>query len=257
MNTPKAHSELSASASERWLNCPPSVALIKEAPEPPESKWSIEGTLAHHHLEQRLLAIWYGDKYKMPKDLKANPDMQAAIEVAVDYVTSIWDEEKQKLFIEEKVDLTFIDPVMFGTGDVFIVEPGKILYAIDYKHGAGKAVDVYKDAPFGRDHNTQLVYYALAMAHRYDYNFKSVVLAIVQPRAQHSKGPIRTVKLTMTELKKYIYIFTKGVERVRSGKGRLFAGPWCYWCPAREHNCPLQDNLKYEKNRELLNSFDE
>lgn len=251
----KKHSDLSASASDRWLNCAPSVWLSKEAPPPVESKYAVEGTLAHHYLEEWLLSHWYGVKYKIPKELKSNPEMLEAVSLAVRYVTEIWDEDTQKLFIEEKVSLEFIHPDMFGTGDVFIVEPGKTLRVIDYKHGKGKAVDVSYEGTFSTHYNTQLMYYAIGMAHRYDYNFKEIVLTIIQPRASHSDGPIREVTVRKKDLKEYIYLLTRGVDRVVNKKGSLAQGQWCYWCPAREHNCKLHDRLKYERSKELLDSF--
>ena len=52
---PKAHAKLSASSSERWLNCPGSIALIDKAPPPRESKYALEGTTAHECMEKMLL----------------------------------------------------------------------------------------------------------------------------------------------------------------------------------------------------------
>lgn len=251
----KAHSDLSASASERWLNCPPSVQLSKQAPPQGTSKWAGEGTLAHHYLEEWLLAIWYGEKYKIPRALKENEDMLSAVRSAVNYIKGIWDEDREKLFIEERVTLDFIDKEMFGTGDVFIVRPKEHLHAIDYKHGAGKVVDVVKSGTFSTEYNTQLMFYAIGMAHRYDYNFKKYTITVIQPRAQSGNG-IKSVSFTNRQLKDYIAMFKRGVKRVREGKGKTAQGQWCYWCPAREHNCPLHERIKYEKSKELLEGFD-
>ena len=50
---PKGHAVLSASSSERWLNCPPSARLC-EAYEDKGSDYAAEGTDAHTLCEYRL-----------------------------------------------------------------------------------------------------------------------------------------------------------------------------------------------------------
>ena len=50
---PKGHAVLSASSSERWLNCPPSARLC-EAYEDKGSDYAAEGTDAHTLCEFRL-----------------------------------------------------------------------------------------------------------------------------------------------------------------------------------------------------------
>ena len=64
---------------------------------------------------------------------------------------------------ETKVSLEFIEPGMFGTVDAAVAEIFGRLVVIDFKYGAGVAVEP-KD-------NTQMIYYALGIAHEYDYNF--------------------------------------------------------------------------------------
>ena len=50
---PKGHAVLSASSSERWLNCPPS-ARLGQASEDTGSDYAAEGTDAHTLCEYRL-----------------------------------------------------------------------------------------------------------------------------------------------------------------------------------------------------------
>ena len=49
----RAHSLLSASASHRWLHCPPSARLAENFPNT-ESEAAKEGTAAHELMEARL-----------------------------------------------------------------------------------------------------------------------------------------------------------------------------------------------------------
>lgn len=256
LNIEKDHAELSASGSERWLNCSPSVALIREAPVQEDSKWSLEGTTAHSFLEQWLESILYEEPFRQLKELKKNKDMYDAVKRAVEFVIEEWDESKQTLLIEERISLEYIGPDMFGTCDITIVEKGKHLQIWDYKHGIGKAVDVSKPGLFGTDHNTQLIYYALGMAHRYNYKFNKVTIGVLQPRAKHKLGWKRSNTLSMSELRKYEHIFRKGVERVTRGTGRLEVGEWCYWCPARTFNCPKQEQMKYEKASDMFGDIE-
>lgn len=249
----KAHAELSASGSERWLNCCGSVPLIREAPVPPDSKWAAEGTLAHHYLEMWLEAIKYNEPRKELKKLERdNLEMYLAVKRAVDFIKKEWDETKQTLLIEERISLEHIGPDMFGTADIGIVEVGNHLQVWDYKHGAGKAVDVAEVTDFSTLLNSQLAYYGLGLAHRYKYKFKKVTLGVLQPRASHVDGWKRSITVPMSELRQYEYIFRKGVERVQQGRTTLFVGPWCHWCPAKNFNCPKHEALKYEKAHNMF-----
>ena len=51
---PSNHARLSPSSAKRWLNCPASIALSAGLPEPPESPYAAEGTLAHAVAESKL-----------------------------------------------------------------------------------------------------------------------------------------------------------------------------------------------------------
>ena len=83
------------------------------------------------------------------------------------------------------------------------------LHAIDYKHGAGKVVDVVKSGTFSTEYNTQLMFYAIGMAHRYDYNFKSTRLpsfnlgrkaATVSSRCRLPIGSLRNISRCLSEV---------------------------------------------------------
>ena len=49
-----AHTDLSPSNAERWLNCPGSVALCASCPRPEQSEHAAEGEAAHKLLERTL-----------------------------------------------------------------------------------------------------------------------------------------------------------------------------------------------------------
>ena len=56
----RAHALLSASSAERWINCPPSVALTKDMPDD-VSPFAAEGTKAHELAETCLRAYLNGE----------------------------------------------------------------------------------------------------------------------------------------------------------------------------------------------------
>ena len=51
---PTKHARCSASAAHRWINCPGSVALSDQCPDPGASSYADEGTLAHSLAELKL-----------------------------------------------------------------------------------------------------------------------------------------------------------------------------------------------------------
>ena len=51
---PSKHARCSASAAHRWINCPGSVALSDQCPDPGSSSYADEGTVAHELAELKL-----------------------------------------------------------------------------------------------------------------------------------------------------------------------------------------------------------
>jgi hypothetical protein len=126
--------------------------------------------------------------------------------------------------VETKVDLSFIYPDTFGTVDVAIAEEFGELDVIDFKYGAGIPVDP--------EENPQLIYYALGIAHLYDFNFKHVNLIIVQPRTPHSGGIFKTWRISIEDLIMWRERFESGIQRATALAPKLSAGDWCKFCPA-------------------------
>jgi hypothetical protein len=229
----KAHAKLSASGSERWLNCPASVKLSESLPPTPDSKYAIEGTKAHKLYEQWLNHVITKSAFAFRSPGAYPKGMVETVKIGIDAIKKVWDNGRTgKLETEKRVSLEFIDEGMFGTLDTRIIEHFGSLYIFDYKHGAGIAVDVQDESDPSRfNHNTQLIYYALASAHEFDYDFENVVLGIIQPRALHHQGPIRSATLPIRLLQYYEGIFKRGVEQTKKKDPKFKAGKWCKWCP--------------------------
>lgn len=232
----KAHAKLSASSASRWMNCSGSIALIEKAPPPRESKYAAEGTTAHECMEHML-------KESMTREQLFEKYGKEMVEY-VDYMYGAVHDRlvlgTEKLLVEEKVTFPLLDHEgneMFGTVDTAIVDIGGRLSIIDFKYGAGVAVEPEK--------NLQMIYYAVAIAAKYKWEFDEVELVIVQPRAFHVDSVVRAWTLTIEELKTYVDLFKKGIERVKS-KARTFAGDWCKFC-AGSVICPEQTSRQLEK----------
>lgn len=234
---PKAHSKFSASGSDRWLNCPGSIALAAKAPTPPESVYAKEGTDAHLCLET-ILKNHTKRPYTAAKMLEQTYPSQMVTHAlrAYEYIIAHHGEGKE-LLCETKVDLTFIAEGMFGTVDAAVVDLFGTLWVYDYKYGAGRLVTP--------ENNSQMMYYALGLAHKYNYNFLDVEIVIGQPRIVHKDGFNRTWKTDIATLKSFGEVLKKGVEECKDPFAVIKSGRWCYFCPAQSI-CPAIENEAFE-----------
>lgn len=230
----KAHAVYSASGAERWLNCPGSINLSAKAPPEAESKYAAEGTKAHACLEFLLKNRkhpWLGVVYDVALKHFGDEMFQHAAD-AVEYLEGrLLEMPGAELLCEQKVDASaFTMTGQFGTLDAAIVEPFGRLVIVDYKYGAGHAVDT--GGHDGRG-NPQLVYYALALSHQYDHNFADVELVVIQPRAFHESGETtRSTVMTMEALLAWHQTFRDGVMESGPDSAPLKPGKWCKFCRA-------------------------
>ena len=228
----KAHAKLSASGSERWLCCPGSVRLSEGIPGT-DNEASIRGTNTHtllqFILENHQWKQWLSFREAVPfkKFIGWDEAMQETAEFAARTVWEMKDQMAKKsgqpvmLLAEQKLEL---DGVGFGTSNVILYQPFGRLHVIDYKNGV-KAVE-----PEG---NTQGLYYGVAAADRYGWNFSYPSISIIQPNARHSRGPVRTWSTSYTELDRAGTRLRLGAKKTENKNAPLNPGGWCYFCPAR------------------------
>lgn len=256
-----AHSVIGASSCERWWNCPGSVKLNEKVPAFAGSKYTAEGTVAHHIADIQLKGYITVDasgndgalvaEFPVLEDeigrsyvedgfeIEVTDNMTEAIQVYVDtvqwYLREYGLSWAYDLRTEIKFDLTHIDPEAFGTCDALIVAPMNRLIVIDYKHGQGNAVEV--------EDNHQLLYYGLGAYYSLPKHIREemayVETVIVQPRAYHKDGPVRKHLYTVKELLDHEVELKDAIGRVRQGDETLNAGSWCKWCNAKPV-CPAQ-----------------
>jgi hypothetical protein len=242
----RKHSKFSASGAERWINCPGSVELCEGVPDV-ETEWSKEGTLAHELLEEILIV---GRDLKVRKighintEKKYSPEMKRITLQAANFILEKnWQlRPHAELLIERRVFLDFIHPEAFGTLDASIVDLFGTLHVLDYKYGSGHSVSVKE--------NLQMIFYALAVAHEYQWCFSKVCIWIVQPRIRGYNGPVFW-EISIAELKKYVALFEQAIERVIKSPTKYAEGSWCHWCKAKS-KCPLKQDAKAKNAKKLF-----
>jgi len=217
------HSKIGASQMHRVMGCPGSVALCEKAPPQRPSKDAEEGTKAHTVCERIL-------KGAEPWELVGEVPLEM-IEAAEAYVEHIKSLGEGKLLIEYKFHLERLDERAFGTADAVLIKDDEI-HVIDYKYGAGHAVEV--------EDNPQLIFYALGVLEQYKRN--KIHLWIIQPRAAHDDGPIRGVIMTRIDLAGWFVKFRSAIIESMKPDAELIVGDWCRWCQAFPI-CPAQGKI--------------
>ena len=221
------HSEIGASSYDRWGKslggCPGSVRESRGV-EKATSEFAEEGTKGHELAYSILNGQPYGD---------ADEEMAAAVQVYVDYVNELADStDNARVWrkLEQKFDLTKYYPGLFGTADcVLYFYATKRLIVVDYKHGAGVAVEPAE--------NPQLMYYGLGAMHSLGLPVSSIELVIVQPRCHHHEGPIRSWKTDSWRLLDFVADLIDDAKATEDPKAELNPGDHCRWCPAKP-KCP-------------------
>lgn len=237
------HVILSASASHRWLNCPPSVRLTEDMPDV-TSEFALEGTDAHE-LCAYLVEKALGRKARDPtEDLSFyNEKMKTCAEEYRNYVMEQVEKAKgysrdPTVLVEQRLDFSKWVPEGFGTGDCLIVADG-LLQVIDYKHGLGVLVDA--------DHNPQMMCYALGALEMFDglYDFDKVTMTIFQPR----KNNISIFEMDKVELLEWAENeLAPKAELAFKGEGEMTSGKHCQFCKLK-NICRkrAEDNLALAK----------
>jgi hypothetical protein len=226
----KKHKKLSASGSHRWFHCPGSIALSETVPPAKTSVFAEEGTGAHGLAEKVLKetpnAFYYVGREKF-NGFEVTEEMAGAVQIYVDHVRNIKNETKGELVIEAKFDLPHIHEDIGGTADAVIKQDFGDIHVIDFKFGAGIAVEV--------ENNSQAMIYALGAALGGEY--EDVYIHIVQPRAFHPDGPIRTWKISFNDLIEWSKLLKQAAIKTEEKDAPLNAGEWCQFCPAKSV-CP-------------------
>ena len=222
------HAVLSASSSERWLNCPPSARLC-EAYEDKGSDYAAEGTDVHALCEFRLkqaLGIPADDPIENLSWY--NEEMEDCAAGYAAYVSELLETAKQTcadpvVMIEQRVDFSRWVKEGFGTADCIVIADG-VLNICDYKNGQGCLVLA--------DRNPQMMLYALGALEIFDgiYDIDTVRMTIYQPR----KSNISVYEMDKADLYEWANSeLTQKAQLAYEGQGSFSCGEWCRFCKAK------------------------
>jgi len=271
-HTTRAHATLAPSAAHRWMHCPGSVRATRDLPDV-TSEAAAEGTAAHelcsHCLTTRedpadFIGKWVDIKATSPEQrfidspfdtpdefrfFEIDEEMADAVSMYVDHIWTKcrWSEHGSGtacfIDVEQRLDMTHLHPEIFGTGDATVyVEPDSHLHVIDFKYGKGISVDA--------DENPQLLLYAAGAARRHhNRKIQGLTVHIVQPRAPHAKGPIRSYEIDLLDLFEFEHDLAAAAKRTDDPDAPFNAGPWCH-----DSFCKLQATCPANRAKRLADA---
>lgn len=238
---PDKHAFLSASASHRWINCPPSAQLCADLKDT-RSDYARQGTDAHSLCEYKVLAALGTDCTDPTEDLEFfDKEMDACTDEYRNYILEQYEEAKRcckdpLILVEQRLDFSCWVPDGFGTGDCLIVADD-VLHIIDMKYGLGILVEA--------EDNPQMLCYALGALDTYDgiYDIKTVKMTIFQPRRDN----ISTSTMSKEELLSWAEnVLSPAAKLAYEGGGEFHAGSHCQFCKVKatcrkraEHNLEM------------------
>lgn len=241
-----AHSRLSPSGANRWVNCPGSVTMCERFPDYTRSEAADEGVASHYVGEQVLLhAI---DPYRLigtPCPDNGVIITDEMVDGAMVYVEAVRaacaanPPSRELMHVEKHMYIESVHSECHGTPDLrYFIPQTNTLYVDDYKYGWG-IVEPYE--------NYQLIIYAIGaieeLARMYKTGYGNmdqnitVVLRIIQPRPFHASGSVREWRVNGAALRGYLNRLTDAAHRALADSPECHTGQHCHYCRAR-HACP-------------------
>lgn len=251
---------LGGSTAARVLNCPASVRLSKDIPQPPPSIYALEGTALHAVME----------KYLDEGQSMVDPDIITCTVEGVEITTELYADKLvpawgavQEAFkrldmewyaVEARVQYTPVEG-SFGTCDVVGQGRDNLVFLLDHKFGHVSVSPV---------ENKQLMFYALGLMHDPDYHdmwtgepSQPVVLGIVQPENGRDSA-LWTWETTAQELVEFDMKLRQSVVIATTDEtASPTVGDWCKYCraaavcPAKLRGAKSVNALKQEHLNDL------
>lgn len=268
----RGHATWSASASARLWGCPGSLALIASLGLPDkESEPAAWGTACHEVADWTLNNpdVDCADFPKAEVKTKSHTitiddEVMETAQEYVDYVRGRLAEHGPgaTLLIEQRFSLASLDPPFDagGTGDAVLLLPEwDMIEIVDLKGGRGIVVEALG--------NKQLRTYALGAYMANPGPWKKVRATIVQPRAPHKDGRIRSETLHVSDLIEWTAELVEAMRAAEKAgdtmqfgdldinvpwhEAFLSAGEHCTFCPAVP-TCPAVERKALETAQTLF-----
>lgn len=220
----RTHAVLSASASKRWLNCPPSAKLNAEIPDI-TTEYAKEGTDAHELAEYKVNQL-LGIKADNPTENLDyyNQEMEDCTDRYAQYIAEQMSQYSSPVvMVEQRLDFSRYVPGGFGTGDCIIVADD-VLTVIDLKYGKGVAVKA--------EYNPQMMLYALGALEMFSilYDINEVKMVIFQPRIEN----ISEFSMPVSDLLNWAENELRPKAKLAAkGEGEFCAGEHCRFCKVK------------------------
>lgn len=251
MSAEDTHHRYSPSQADRFFACPGSVKACASVPPRPSNIYEQEGNDAH---ELAACAFREGERSAVTAWTEFSPffmdepnkDMCDAVQDYLDYVYDLIDEYGQcEMFVEVpvKVPNNNAPGEADGTADLVLWFPAiGWLINVDYKHGAGIAVDMWKregkKPPILNRQTSQYTAGVLNTGIVPVDEIKKITMVIVQPRAFHASGPIREQEVNFLWLQDYLMELDEKIEECEQPDAPLVPGvEQCWGCDAAP-GCP-------------------
>jgi uncharacterized protein DUF2800 len=223
-HTDREHSELGASISERWMNCPASVRLVRGQPNP-SSPAAQRGTAAHEVAHMCLLNGQDAVKYvgRTVNDIEIDEQIAEGVQAYLDDCRAC---PATETHYEVRFNLESLGPPspMYGTADFVGYDAlEQRLYVKDYKNGF-----MYVDP-----RTPQLRYYALGALLAITRPVSDIHVTICQPNALGAT--LKTDTFDAVDLIEWSSDLIAAAHRTTDPDAPAVAGPWCdkTFCPVR------------------------
>lgn len=225
------HTPYSPSGAPIWIECPTQPAMEAAVePLPEDDTASREGTAAHWAMAQLMAGITVGRGEFTPDGEVISDEMVEGAQLFVDTCTNLG----KRMTVRPMWHVEEFVPGPAGRGgtpDAWLHDVNaNVLYVLDYKFGHG-IVEVFE--------NWQLLEYAGLLLQRLkiDANRTRVVMVVVQPRAFHRDGTVRSWDVGGMHLRDYWHRLDMAAEDGMSGHAKARPNRYCGYCRAR-HACP-------------------
>lgn len=244
------HAFLAPSSADRWSYCTGSAWMESQFPDLADDEARRLGTAAHWVFQHDLACTPLALDALTPNGVPVTKQMLEGSELLLADIEAklrpyFGDKWREACMVEKRVAIPLVHPTHnWGTPDVraWVMTPdGRWrLFIWDYKFGF-RGVEVFE--------NKQLINYVAgcitegkALLSGFSSDSTDVVLSVVQPRAYHADGPVRTWETTMLQLQPYIHSLTMAADEATGDAPLCRPRPdGCRDCRARSGCKALQD----------------